>query len=493
MDLSGRIKVGRNDPCPCGSGKKYKRCCLLTKPISKDSLWARQREALDKLTLDIMRFAGRKFGEMVDEAWQDFNMSDEPDALVDRLTEDQIFMPYFLFHWDPDGSSRNRHTPGKGGVVMRWFTLEKAKWLTDMDRVFLEQAVTQPVSFHEILKTEPGERIVLRDLLIGTETEVIERSASCTLRPGDIAYAQVWNLSGLSILGCMAPLGIPPSRKADVFALRKKLRKKIAKQNRDLTAGDVIRYAEDVRETYLNIRDALYAPPVLRNTDGDPLVFHTVTFHIESAEEALDALAPLAIERSKQDLLEDAEFDGSGKLRSLTFNWLKKGNRKFSTWNNTILGSIRISENSLVAEVNSAKRAARIRAEIEKRLGSKATHRSTMTPSPEETLESLGTEKTAQGPSDDVFADDIFRNPEVMKHAKESLQKQVEAWVHQKIPALGNRTPIQAVRDPEGKEIVESLLLDWERRAEDGFFPNSLQPDIQAVRKLLELDRPTPG
>src|SRR5262249_16349800 len=22
-----RSKVGRNDPCPCGSGKKYKRCC----------------------------------------------------------------------------------------------------------------------------------------------------------------------------------------------------------------------------------------------------------------------------------------------------------------------------------------------------------------------------------------------------------------------------------------------------------------------------------
>jgi uncharacterized protein YchJ len=22
-----RAKVGRNDPCPCGSGKKYKKCC----------------------------------------------------------------------------------------------------------------------------------------------------------------------------------------------------------------------------------------------------------------------------------------------------------------------------------------------------------------------------------------------------------------------------------------------------------------------------------
>lgn len=22
-------RVGRNDPCPCGSGKKFKKCCLL--------------------------------------------------------------------------------------------------------------------------------------------------------------------------------------------------------------------------------------------------------------------------------------------------------------------------------------------------------------------------------------------------------------------------------------------------------------------------------
>ncbi|WP_368860677.1 SEC-C metal-binding domain-containing protein [Bradyrhizobium sp. Arg816] len=31
-------KVGRNDPCPCGSGKKFKKCCLgsqsLNEPLS---------------------------------------------------------------------------------------------------------------------------------------------------------------------------------------------------------------------------------------------------------------------------------------------------------------------------------------------------------------------------------------------------------------------------------------------------------------------------
>jgi uncharacterized protein YecA (UPF0149 family) len=26
-NLAGPPVVGRNEPCPCGSGKKYKRCC----------------------------------------------------------------------------------------------------------------------------------------------------------------------------------------------------------------------------------------------------------------------------------------------------------------------------------------------------------------------------------------------------------------------------------------------------------------------------------
>ena len=26
--ISGKPKIGRNEPCPCGSGKKYKKCCI---------------------------------------------------------------------------------------------------------------------------------------------------------------------------------------------------------------------------------------------------------------------------------------------------------------------------------------------------------------------------------------------------------------------------------------------------------------------------------
>ena len=36
-------KIGRNDPCPCGSGHKYKRCCL-----SRDDAAAAERAAAER-------------------------------------------------------------------------------------------------------------------------------------------------------------------------------------------------------------------------------------------------------------------------------------------------------------------------------------------------------------------------------------------------------------------------------------------------------------
>ena len=33
-----RKKIGRNHPCPCGSGRKYKRCCGVEKLIAEETL-----------------------------------------------------------------------------------------------------------------------------------------------------------------------------------------------------------------------------------------------------------------------------------------------------------------------------------------------------------------------------------------------------------------------------------------------------------------------
>lgn len=46
-------KIGRNDPCPCGSGKKFKKCCIdkpeyrtaVVTPLRTNSEWTEKRVA----------------------------------------------------------------------------------------------------------------------------------------------------------------------------------------------------------------------------------------------------------------------------------------------------------------------------------------------------------------------------------------------------------------------------------------------------------------
>ncbi len=476
-------KVGRNDPCPCGSGKKFKRCCL-EQQSSAQSFWLRQRDASDQLTRDILEFAESKFGVHMEMAWQDFNMTDLPVPADAYPGEQQIFMPYFLFQWDPQRPRSGKAASRRAGIIARWYELERGRNLSDLQRLLLEQATTQPFSFLEVLWSKAGTAIGVRDILLGAETEVVERSASQTLQKGDIAYGQIWNLRTLSILGCLAPIPIPPRCKGDIIELRKKLRKKAAKQNRPLAADDLVRHADAIRLTYVTIRDRLYTPPFLANTDGDPLVFHTLKFHIESAEKAFDALAVLAFGQSKEELLKSAELGKDGKLQRIAFDWRKRGNAKIPSRDNTILGNIRIADQTLIAEVNSENRAKRFRAEIQKRLGSSATHQSTKAKSVEEMLSSAPKRPRAQPKEDDELEQALLHDPEVRSHFQLIIQRQVEEWAHQKVPALGGRTPLQAVQDPDGREVVESLLLDWERR---GPYQAGIRPDFNAVRKLLNL------
>ncbi len=75
---------------------------------------------------------------------------------------------------------------------------------------------------------------VLRDILIGEETEIEEHSGSEMMRPGDVIYAQIWILPEVATLGRSAPIPIPPDRKVEIIKLRAQLQRKIKKQNRDL-------------------------------------------------------------------------------------------------------------------------------------------------------------------------------------------------------------------------------------------------------------------
>jgi len=430
-------------------------------------------------------FASRKFGKAMRDAWEDFNQTALPLPYEKNRDEVQIFFPYFLFEWDPERPARRRGGQLRVGLVGRSYLEKAGSRLSELEALIFKQATTQPVSFYEVLRCEPGESLVLRDILIGGETTVVERSASQMLRPGDSAYAQIWRLPEVATLGRLAPIPIPPRNKAEIVGFRAKLRKKIAKQNRELDAADLVRYAEEIRTQYLNIRDALRLPPRFCNTDGDPILFHILTYRIGAANAAFEALSSLAWGSSKEELLDNAELHADGTLRSVEIEWAKKGNRKFKAWENTILGRIRISGRSLVAEVNSKDRATKLRQEIEQRLGILAVHQSTRTQTAEELMKDRELQKAAGTAASEMR--DLLLDPAVREQATAEMQKQVENWVYQEIPALGGRAPIEAVADPDGKEIVEGLLLDWERQNERPASLGTIRPDINAVRRLLKL------
>lgn len=53
-----RMKLSRNDPCPCGSGKKYKKCCLIAISTDNQALKERVKQRLGEKAIVVENPAG---------------------------------------------------------------------------------------------------------------------------------------------------------------------------------------------------------------------------------------------------------------------------------------------------------------------------------------------------------------------------------------------------------------------------------------------------
>jgi hypothetical protein len=500
MHSFSREKAGRNDPCPCGSGKKYKHCCLSNSTIAfpgpemSDTPWTRQRDASHNLTAQLQKFlkrSSRELGDFTIDAWIDFNQDEDPVQLSEMPEELSIFIPYLLFEWTPKKARRRSMAKPQGGLLVQSYLKNAANRLSDLEHLILQQAIRRPVSFYEIVRVNPGRGALLRDILIGEETEIEEHAGSEMMRPGDVLYAQLWILPEVATLGRTAPIRFPPDKKVEIIKLRAQLQRKIKKQNRGLSADDLTGYTDEIRAVYLDIRDALNKPPQLKNTDGDPFLSHKIHFNIQSAQRTFDALASLAWGVTKEEMLEEADRKRDGSLRSIDFAWIRQGNKMHKSWPNTVLGHLKVREKTLLVEVNSVNRAKRIRKEIERRLGSEAIHVGTETESPDQVLKRAKEMKPLRGTEKKIDADDPMRDSEDRRQIEAQLEKQIEGWVRTKVSALGGRTPKQAVADPDGREMVEALLDGWDRQNEIPADVGIARPNIGALRRLLNLFRKT--
>lgn len=81
------LKVGRNDTCPCGSGKKYKKCCEKKEVVSITSIV--DQEIID-IQNEIVGFAHYHFGgeleQVVTEKYSEFEVPEDDEDMSQILT-----------------------------------------------------------------------------------------------------------------------------------------------------------------------------------------------------------------------------------------------------------------------------------------------------------------------------------------------------------------------------------------------------------------------
>jgi hypothetical protein len=292
------MKPGRNDPCPCGSGKKYKQCCLLRdEAIAPDvAALRRVQRATDGLTGRITAFADRHFGlEAIDDAWDEFNVhAFEDDAFDPDSPYAGVFLSWFVHDWTPDPQSTRVRATMRGVTPAAAYLRETGARLDPLARVWLEACAQTPFGFHEVLEVAPERGLRVRDLVGGAEADVTDPAVAKDVQPGVILYGRIVPIEGIAVLEGPTPVALPAEDRPAILELLRELRREF----RD--AGDELPRvaAADLRELYLSLTDRLLYPDDVEADDGRSgrVERLKLIFDIDDAEEASRALAPLVRE-----------------------------------------------------------------------------------------------------------------------------------------------------------------------------------------------------
>ena len=479
-------KPGRNDPCTCGSGKKYKKCCLAKAATPVASLnWQKMRKTEGELIHTLLKHVNKHYGpEAVAEAWDEFSLWESVPMEPDTEPEmDTIFLPWLVFNWVPDNAELDEAEHYPEMQVALHYLAYKGIQLDSFRQRFIQAVCAQPYSFFMVTEAVPGEQMTIKDLLMGREITVHERQASATLRKGSIIYTRIMTMDNHSIMVGCAPIVIPPGHINGIIDFRESLRARSPHFNLEMLHD----YDIELREIYYDIRVQLHHPslPELRNTDDDPLQMTKLYYTLKcTPREALDALATLSM-ADADEIVDEGTPDQQGDLIFIEFPWLKKGNTQHAGWDNTVMGHITIDGGQLTIDINSQQRADVIKRKITRRLGKRATFRNALIQSMEKLLEERRNNPATREQPDRQKSEELMALPEVQEKIREMANQHWQTWPDKPLSALKGQTPHEAAKTSSGRERLEALLLDFESRQGK---PQPFDPDVDALRQSLGLD-----
>jgi tetratricopeptide (TPR) repeat protein len=231
-----RPGLGRNEPCWCGSGMKYKKCHLRNEqlPLDERAAWLYQkagRYLLDGAWFDLL-------AETAAIRFRDVDSSGPTSEALDPLICDAV-----LF----EGEAFDEFLDTRGVLLPDDERLLAAQWRL-IDR-----------SVYELTAVRRGEGFTARDVRTGDTLEVRERSASRQLKAGQLVCGRIVPAGDtMQVFGGLEPVAL--HERDDLIALL------------DGGPGPLELVA------FLSRR---FAPPALVNTESEPLVMCDTTLRVD--------------------------------------------------------------------------------------------------------------------------------------------------------------------------------------------------------------------
>jgi hypothetical protein len=409
-------RVQRNDPCPCGSGRKFKKCCY-----HRD----RTITQLDRaMVIELLEQYVEGCGER-QEARDVFcgGLDLDVPAMTDHFREisDSAFLFWFAFDRPLDDGS---------DVVDR--ILKANPVLSTGERRYLEQMRATAVMPYEVIAVQPGISVVLRRLGAQEEIEVREKSASRTLKRWDLLVTR---------LNPVGPTG-GPEIEMGAMLMPSMVREEIAEVvhqelDRRPDGDDGVHRCKGLAPIFHQIwLETIVAPrfPMTQTAEGDPLVFVTMQFDVLDEQRARSALNSEPSLESEHDI----------------WHWVVDDSQ---------LGTIQLAGSQLIFETHSEPRADRGRQLLERIAQDAIAYRSCdRVDLNEEAQKAIRSGKRPEAPD---VEDEI--PPEVQDQLfQELMAKHNQHWLDDQIPALDQQTPRFAAQSSTLQPRLISLIKDME-------------------------------
>ena len=194
-------QIGRNDPCPCGSGKKFKNCCMRQTRVQASRMMSQNAIEM-ALFRDLTRFVAQpRYAQDITEGMAIFwggRYSGEALGAMDN-DDGRRFIEWFVHDY--------RYGPDRQYLIDLFIEKEGPKYPDEAQRLLDAWSASAMAMVRHIRRIDDN-RLQVYDPLREAEYEVMSRLLATNARPGDLLVGRLYELAGVKRLS-VATLILP--------------------------------------------------------------------------------------------------------------------------------------------------------------------------------------------------------------------------------------------------------------------------------------------